>query len=93
MKKIDAIGRAKIIIAMDFIARCITDDAIYDSWLMYGITDGDIAYNTAPEEIIKRGYCDDYIFRKIMELFLRLMKSASNCGGLSYDRVVTSFQV
>ena len=38
------VERAKMIVAMEFIARQINDEDVFDRWLMCGVADGDIDY-------------------------------------------------
>lgn len=90
MKKIDKVERAKVVAAMDKIARCINvEDIIMDLWLPIGVADGDITDETTPEEIIELGYCDDEAFQETMETFLNCMWHASKCGGLYCDYIAT----
>lgn len=79
--------RAKVVRAMETIARCINDEEIFDSWLMCGVADGDIDGNEDDEDL--EYYCEDKNFAELMGLFLRLMKRAGQSGGLYEDDVVS----
>ena len=74
--------RAEQVRAMEIIARSINDEEIIMSWLMCGVADGDINYNTTLEEIVEMGYTEDGTFVDLMDCFLRCMKRAYKSGGL-----------
>lgn len=75
-------ARAEQVRAMEIIARSINDEEIIMSWLMCGVADGDINYNTTLEEIVEMGYTEDGTFVDLMDCFLRCMKRAYQSGGL-----------
>lgn len=79
--------RIEVIRAMETIARCINDETIFDSWLMLGVADGDIAPDTTDEDL--ECYAEDENFSEIMGLFLRLMSQANKSGGLYCDNIVS----
>ena len=79
--------RAKVVRAMETLARCINDEDIFDSWLMLGVADGDINGSEDDEDL--GYYCRDDNFAELMGLFLRLMKRAEKSGGLYEDDVVS----
>ena len=79
--------RAKVVRAMETLARCINDEDIFHSWLMLGVADGDINGSEDDEDI--EYYCEDDTFAELMGLFLRLMKRAAKSGGLYEDDVVS----
>lgn len=79
--------RAKVVRAMETLARCINDEDIFDSWLMLGVADGDINGSEDDEDL--EYYCEDDNFAELMGLFLRLMKRAAKSGGLYEDGVVS----
>lgn len=81
--------RAKVVLAMETLARCINDEDVFEGWLMTGVADGDIGEDTTPEDVIGMGYCGDKEFRELMECFLRRMKGAAKSGGLYCDGIVT----
>lgn len=75
--------RAKLVIAMDEIARSLNDENILESWLMCGVADGDIDENTSIEDVIEMGYTDDDTYPDIERCFLRCMSRAyKNESGL-----------
>ena len=86
--------RKTMVMCMEFIARNINDEEVFEEWLTNGVADGDIIY----DEIIgnfeeTRDYVDEYYieddnFRDIMTCFLRRMKLAYLSGGLYCDGVV-----
>mgnify|MGYP007122081090 CR=1 FL=1 len=79
--------RVNVVRAMETIARCINDEMIFDSWLMVGVADGDIAEDTEDEDL--EYYCEDDNFAELMDLFLRLMTRTKKSGGLYCDGVVS----
>lgn len=77
--------RVQLIDAMNKIAKAINDEDIFESWLMYGVADGD-SYQDFKD------YADDSTFEELMDLFLRLMRFAYKEGGL-YCNGVKSFSL
>ena len=80
--------RAKMVLAMEFIARQINDEDVLDRWLMCGVADGDIPYGSMDIADVDEDYLDDSTFEDIMSCFLRCMKGAYNSGGLYCDDIV-----
>ena len=96
MKKsnMDTIERIKMVKAMEFIARQINDEELFDSWLACGVADGDVDYGdltigSVDDENVSY-YIDDDEFADIMGLFLRIMRRASKSGGLYCDNVTSA---
>lgn len=90
MVKENKIERAKTVVAMEQMCRCIIDERIFDIWLQFGVADGDINENTTFNEVVSLGYCEDDVFSKLMSLFLRLMRKAEQYGGLYSDNIVSN---
>lgn len=98
-KKKVLIDRLKCVKAMEFLARQINDEEVFDGWLMMGVADGDIEYgdlnidetnldaDTNAEAMWwaedEENFCD------LMTQFLICMKNAWKSGGL-YCGDVTS---
>ena len=82
--------RAKVVRAMETIARCINDEEVFYYWLLCGVADGDIDDNTADEDL--EYYCEDKTFADLMERFLDLMTAAKKSGGLYEDRIVSKYE-
>ena len=84
--------RIKMVKAMEFIARQINDELVFDHWLTGGVADGDIEYGdltvNADDAELLDYYLEDENFKDLMQLFLRLMASAKKNGGLYADGVV-----
>lgn len=85
--------RIKMVKAMEFIARQVNDEEVFEEWLIDGVADGDIEYgdlvvNSDDFEILDY-YCDDENFADLMRLFLRMMARARKSGGLYCDGVVS----
>lgn len=83
--------RKKMILAMEYIARQINDETVFDGWLMNGVPDGDIPYGCFD---IAQIADDDWLleddhFQELMECFLRRMIAAGQSGGLYCDNIVT----
>lgn len=78
--------RLQMVKAMEYIARCVNDDEIFEGWLTSGVADGDILFG---EVAVKTDdleslyyYIEDENFVELMECFLRVMARAKKCGGL-----------
>lgn len=90
----DAIERIKMVKAMEFIARQINDESIFEIWLYDGVADGDIDYGdleikTGDEKMLDIYFKDDANFADLMDTFLYCMKKAYHSGGLYCDEIVS----
>ena len=83
-------NRAKVVRAMETIARCVNDEEVFYRWLLCGIADGDIDDDTTDEDL--EYYCEDKTFADLMERFLDLMNAAKKSGGLYEDRIVSKYE-
>lgn len=85
--------RIMMVKAMEFIARQVNCDDVFDRWLTYGVGDGDILYGDFDggldqvEEL--KYYIEDDEFSELMRVFLSIMKDAFRVGGLVCDGVVS----
>lgn len=94
MKKIE---RIKMIKAMEFIARQVNDEDIFETWLVSGVADGDIEYGDLQindSDLDENNgdmwfYTKDDSFADIMDTFLHMMRKAYKSGGLYCDGVVS----
>ena len=84
------IERAKMVLAMEFIARQINDEDVFDGWLMCGVADGDINYGEFDPQMVDECYLDNKTFYNLMNCFLRRMKGAYESGGLYCDNIVAT---
>ena len=82
--------RAKIVRAMETIARCVNDEEVFYRWLLCGVADGDIDDDTTDEDL--EYYCEDKTFADLMERFLDLMTAAKRSGGLYEDKIVSKYE-
>ena len=94
MRTTKAIERIKMIKAMEFLARQINNEDIFQRWLLLGVADGDIPYaqlEAQPDDEINLDvyYADDSSFAEIMDLFLYIMSKAYKSGGLYCNGVVS----
>ena len=84
--------RIKMVKAMEFIARQINDEGVFESWLIDGVADGDIKYGDLEVRDEDREelevYIEDESFADLMHTFLYVMKKAERSGGLYCDNVV-----
>lgn len=82
--------RKKMLVAMEFVARQINDEDVFEGWLMNGVPDGDIEYgNFDISQIDDEDYMvSDDGFEEIMSCFLRCMMRAYNSGALYCGGVV-----
>ena len=85
--------RIKMIKAMEFIARQINDEAVFEPWLAIGVADGDIKLGdlSVRESDVEdlESYIEDEDFADIMDTFLGLMNGAARSGGLCCDGIVS----
>jgi hypothetical protein len=82
------VKRAKMVLAMEYIARKINDEGVFDGWLLCGVADGDIPYGSIDVENVDEAYLNDDNFEELMSCFLRRMKGAYESGGLYCDGIV-----
>jgi hypothetical protein len=82
--------RKELVKAMDLIVSTINDEDIVESWLMYGVPNGDIYFGTPAEEV-DDFYCDDKNFGELMTLFLKLMNRAQR-DGLYHKGVLSGYK-
>lgn len=90
MKKAE---RIKMVKAMEYIARQINDEEIFEGWLMNGVADGDIEYGDLSADKGAEDmeyYIENDTFKDLMGCFLRRMASARKNGGLYCDGVVSN---
>lgn len=89
----DKAERIKMVKAMEFIARQINDEEVFEIWLISGVADGDIEYgdlNVKPGDEEEFGtYITDEDFADLMQTFLRLMEAGNESGVLYCDGVVS----
>lgn len=81
--------------AMEFLARQVNDEGVFNIWLMGGVADGDIEYGdfTIHSEV-ETDPAYDYAsdpdtFSSLMGCFLRIMSAAYKNGGLWCGNVVS----
>lgn len=87
--------RIKMVKAMEYIARQINDEEVFEGWLLNGVADGDIQYGdlstgTSEDDDLYYYVEDDDTFADLMACFLRRMTAARKSGGLYCDKVVSS---
>ena len=85
--------RIRMVKAMEFIARNLNDEEVFEGWLIGGVADGDIEYGDLSvgqddaEEL--EYYLRDETFADLMQTFLRAMRRGYKSGGLYCDGVVS----
>lgn len=88
MKEVE---RIKLVKAMEFVARQVNDEEVFEGWLINGVADGDIRHGDL--SVDTDDYSDYYIgdddFAELMGCFLRVMSRANKSGGLYCDGVVS----
>lgn len=78
--------RARVVRAMEEVARCVNDEELFVGlWLTLGVADGDIDQKTTDEDL--EGYCEDETFKELMYTFMKLMEAAREDGGLYCDGI------
>lgn len=85
----DVETRKKMVLAMEYIARQVNDEDVFEPWLVCGVADGDITRKSFDLEEVSDYYIEDDNFRDLMDCFLRTMARAKESGGLYCDDVVT----
>lgn len=89
------VERIKMVKAMEFIARQINDEDVFEGWLVNGVADGDIEYGDLEinaDDMDEWGvayYCKDKNFSDLMDLFLSIMSKARRSGGLYCNGIVS----
>lgn len=85
--------RIKLVKAMEFVARQVNDEEVFEGWMINGVADGDIEYGrlevTEDDKEILDCYIDDEDFAELMALFLRVMSRDRKSGGLYCDNIVS----
>ena len=84
--------RVSLLKAMEFVARQVNDECVFDYWLTLGVADGDIKYgdlSDATNDFDYAEYTDDETLSELMQVFLKLMEKACRSGGLYCDGVVS----
>ena len=93
MAELNKVERIKMVKAMEYIARQVNDEEVFDVWLYAGVADGDIDYGDLDVGTDDSGFLDFYItdknFHDLMSTFLRIMRRASKSGGLYCNGVVS----
>ena len=79
--------RKKAVLAMEFLARAINDEEVFEGWLMGGVADEDIPNGCWDVELVDDMYVEDNIFRDLMRCFMRRMCGAYKSGGITVDGV------
>ena len=74
---------------MEYIARQVNDEDVFEYWLTMGVADGDIKYGDLSTDDIDDYYIDDKNFKEMMTTFLILMNKAYKSGGLYCGDVVS----
>lgn len=94
-KETNKLERLKMVMAMEFIARQVNNEEVFEEWLINGVADGDIPYGAtsivlgSDVEAELSYYIEDDTFAELMGLFLNLMNGARKDGGLYCDNVVS----
>ena len=81
--------RKKMVLAMEYIARQINNEEVFEGWLMSGVADGDIEYGDMDITNVDDYYIEDDNFKDLMSCFLIMMKGAWRSGGLYCGGVVS----
>ena len=87
--------RMMVVKAMEFMARQVNDETVFNIWLMGGVADGDIEYgditiNDEVETDPAYDYASDPdTFSSLMGCFLRTMRAAYKSGGLWCGGIVS----
>lgn len=89
----NTIERIKMVKAMEYIARQINDEEVFEGWLINGVADGDIEYgdlSVRSDDLEGFAvYIEDESFDDLMDTFLHMMRRAYKSGGLYCDGIVS----
>ena len=77
--------RKKLVLAMDYIIAHVNAEDWLDTWLSYGVADGDI--NTFDFSEVDDYYTEDEKFKELIRIFLFTMTGCSSDGGLYCDGI------
>lgn len=83
--------RAETVRAMERLVRGINDEDYLEVWLMLGVADGEIDGTETDDDLDY--WTEDENFSELMELFMKLMKWASQDGGLWIDGVLSHDEI
>ena len=85
--------RIKMVKAMEYIARQVNNEDVFETWLTIGVADADIKYGDLDggddDGNLDIYYDDDEEFADLMDTFLFMMREAYKDGGLYCDGVVS----
>jgi len=82
--------RAKMVCAMEYIARQVNHEGVFEHWLMNGVADGDIDRGCFDDNDTLDYYVEDKdTFADLMQTFLEVMYGAYKDGGLYCNGVVS----
>ena len=83
--------RLMMVKAMEYIARQINDESVFDIWLRVGVADGDISYGDFDGDLESiealSYYLEDDNFQDLMKVFQAIIVRAYKSGGLICDGV------
>lgn len=77
--------RKQMVLAMERLVRCVSNEELLMPWLSCGVPDGDIERYEIDE--VDDYFCEDNNFSELMALFLKIMAKAKKDGGLFADGV------
>lgn len=80
--------RKKSVLAMEYLARQINDEDVFENWLSVGVADGDIPYGSTDVNDVDDYYIEPDNYKELVGVFLRCMKNAWNSGSLYCGSVV-----
>lgn len=75
-------NRKKMVLAMELLARSVSDEELIDAWLRNGVADGDIERFSLDVDEVDDCYIDDKSLNQLINCFLAMMIVAKNDGGL-----------
>lgn len=81
--------RKKMVSAMEYIARQVNDESLFEYWLSLGVADGDINYGDFNTEAVDDYYTEDENFSELMRTFINLISYAKKSGGLYCGGIVS----
>ena len=89
MRKHEEKDRRQMVLAMEYIARQVNDESLFEYWLSLGVADGDINYGETDPDCVDEYYIEDENFADLMQTFINLISYAKKSGGLFCGDVVS----
>lgn len=75
-------NRKKMVLAMELLARSVSDEELIDAWFRNGVADGDIELFSLDTKQVDDCYVTDETLNRLINCFMAMMIVAKIDGGL-----------